>query len=190
MDGEIVLRKQILPAKAFKNLSVDSKIVNDFITMDIETIKMKIDSKKRSLVPYLICAYNGTDYITSYANESLNQKDLFTSFINQLLNFFKDSNILTVYAHNLSGFDGIFLMKHLLSYGKVTPLLFNGKLMSIKVKIGNKKSNYKTIIFKDSYLLLPLSLRKLCLAFNIETPKGYFPFLLTKVFYTGVIPKF
>jgi hypothetical protein len=38
-------------------------------------------------------------------------------------------------------------------------------------------------------LLLPLSLRKLCLAFNIAIPKGYFPFKLTDIFYTGVLPK-
>ena len=47
----------------------------------------------------------------------------------------------------------------------------------------------KTIVFKDSYLLLPQSLRKLCEAFNITKPKGYFPFLLTNVLYKGVLPK-
>jgi hypothetical protein len=92
-----------------------------------------------------------------------------------------------VYAHNLSGFDGIFLMKHLLGYGKVEPLLFKGKLISIKVRISSMN---KSILFKDSYLLLPLSLRRLCLAFNVPVPKGYFPFKLTNIFYTGVLPKF
>jgi hypothetical protein len=82
-------------------------------------------------------------------------------------------------------------MKHLLPYGKVTPLLFNGKLMSIKVKVvGNKKSQNKMIIFKDSYLLLPLSLRRLCIAFGISIGKGYFPFKLSNIFYTGILPKF
>ena len=61
--------------------------------------------------------------------------------------------------------------------------------MSIKVKIGYKKSR-KTIIFKDSYLFLPLSLRKLCTAFGVSIPKGYFPFLLQNIFYSGVLPKF
>jgi len=60
MDGEIVLRKQMLPAKPFKNLKVESHITNDFLTMDIETI-----TSNNKLIPYLICAYNGTDYITS-----------------------------------------------------------------------------------------------------------------------------
>jgi len=154
--------------------------------MDIETI-----TKQSKFIPYLICAYNGIDYITSYANESLNQKTLFNSFINQLLNFFnKDSKVIIVYAHNLSGFDGIFLLKHLLKYGKVKPLLFNGKLMSIKINLNIDGYKNKTIIFKDSYLLLPQSLRNLCVAFNINIGKGYFPFLLTNIFYKGILPNF
>jgi hypothetical protein len=58
--------------------------------------------------------------------------------------------------------------------------------MSIKVKL----IDGKTIIFKDSYLLLPLSLRSLCKAFQVETTKGYFPFKVRNIFYSGVIPKF
>jgi len=76
----------------------------------------------------------------------------------------------------------------------VEPLLFNGRLISVKLKLNNKLANGKyhgkTIIFKDSYLRLPLALRMLCKAFNIEIPKGYFPLLLNNIFYSGVIPKF
>jgi hypothetical protein len=122
MDGEIVLRKQILPAKPFKSLKVDSKQVNDFHTLDIETI-----NENGKLIPYLICAYDGSNYITSYGKD---QKALFTSFFEQLISNIK-AGTTYVYAHNLSGFDGIFLMKHLLEFGKVEPLLFNGKLISI-----------------------------------------------------------
>jgi hypothetical protein len=185
MDGERVLTKKQLNAKPFRKLCTDSKLNNKFVTMDIETIK--IDSK---LSPYLICAYNGIDYITSYANKSLDQKSLFNSFINQLLDFFKKDNVLVVYAHNLSGFYGIFLLKHLFDYGKVEPLLFNGKLMSIKVKLNIEGYNGKTIIFKDSYLLLPMSLRKLCSAFDVSVNKSFFPFILTDIFYKGLLPKF
>ena len=182
IDGEVILRKQVLPAKPFKNLKVDSNLVNNFYTMDIETIK-----NEGKINPYLICAFNGQDYITSFNKDP---KKLFTTFFDQLLSNIDKANTAIVYAHNLSGFDGIFMLRHLFTYGKVTPLLFNGKLISIKVKIGDKKSEIKTIIFKDSLLLLPLSLRKLCKAFKVDTPKGYFPFLLTNIFYTGVLPKF
>jgi len=183
VDGEIILRKQQLSAKPFTKLSVDRGLNNNFITMDIETIK--IDNK---ITPYLICAYNGKDYISSYGKD---QKDLFTSFIHSLLTFFRrKSNTLTVYAHNLSGFDGIFLMRRLLPFGQVEPLLFNGRLMSIRIKLNILGYQGKTIIFKDSYLLLPLSLRKLCVAFDVPSVKGYFPFLLTNIYYTGILPKF
>ena len=151
--------------------------------MDIETI-----NDNGNLIPYLICGYNGVKYITSYAHADpvLVQQELFSSFMDQLLSSsFSTSKLLIVYAHNLTGFDGIFLMKHLLSFGKVEPLLFNGKLKSIKLIIPGGR----TVIFKDSYLLLPLSLRKLCVAFNVTTSKGHFPFNLTNVFYTGVFPK-
>lgn len=154
--------------------------------MDIETIKL--DSK---ITPYLICAYNGTDYISTYTNESLNQKILVTSFIYDLFTFFtKDSKVLIVYAHNLSGFDGTFILKYLLDFGKVEPIIFNGRLMSIKVKLNVDSYKGKTIIFKDSMLLLPLSLRNLCEAFNVTIPKGNFPFNFSNIFYAGVLPAY
>lgn len=153
--------------------------------MDIETI-----NKDNKLVPYLISAYNGKKYINSYSTSNLDQKVLFSNFISQLLTFFDKSNKLLVYAHNLSGFDGIFLLKHLLQFGKVEPLLFHGRLISIKVKLNQVGYTDKTIIFQDSFLLLPLSLRALCKAFNIITNKGYFPFKLTDIFYNGFLPKF
>ena len=80
-----------------------------------------------------------------------------------------------IYAHNLSGFDGIFLLRHLLRHGKIKPLLHNGRLISIESHI-TIDDDSATILFKDSYLLLPQSLRNLCKAFSVETIKTYFPF--------------
>lgn len=160
--------------------------------MDIETISSK-EGGDFQFIPYLICAYNGSNHITSYGeivNGVINQKALFNSFITQLLTFFtKNSKTLIVYAHNLAEFDGVFLMKHLLPFGQVEPLLHNGKVMTIKLKLNLVGYSNKTIIFKDSYLLLPLSLRKLCEAFSVTMSKGYFPFCLSNIFYKGVLPK-
>jgi hypothetical protein len=181
MGGERILLKKVLSAKPYTPISVNSKLNDNFVTMDMETIKVN-----NLLTPYLICAFNGSDYITSYANKSL---DLFNSFINGLLTFFT-SKTLIVYAHNLSGFDGILLMKHLIPFGKVEPVLFNGKLMSITITLTINGFEGKKIKFKDSYLLLPQSLRKLCIAFDISIPKSNFPFNLLNIFYTGVIPAF
>jgi len=158
-----------------------------FVTLDIETIKSNVNK----LLPYLICAYNGTDFISSYGkmvNGIIDQKELFSSFMLQLVTFFGKSNNLMVYAHNLSTFDGVFLLKHLLPFGKVKPLIHNGKIISISLTLSIKGYKGKTIIFKDSYLLLPHSLRKLCKTFNISFSKGYFPFLLNDIFYKGTFP--
>jgi hypothetical protein len=130
VDGEPVLRKYLLPGKPFNKLSVDKTVISKFVTMDIETIN--VDNK---LTPYLICAYDGKDYISSFGKD---QNALFGSFFDQLLLTFNKT--LIVYAHNLSGFDGVFLLKHLIPYGKVTPLIHNGKLMSITLKTESGKS--------------------------------------------------
>jgi len=189
LNGERILTKKQLNAHPFKKVSVDTQLDSNFVTMDIETINLL-----GKITPYLICASNGAHSITSYAQQIkgvIDQKALFSSFINQLLTLFNGgSKQMVVYAHNFSKFDGVFLLKHLLGYGKVQPIIYNGKLMSVKVRLDIEGYRDKTIIFKDSYLLLPLALRKLCVAFSVETPKGYFPFLLTNIFYTGVIPKF
>jgi len=158
MGGEKVLSKKVLNAKPFTKVAVDSQLDSKFITMDIETIKLQ-----DKITPYLICAYNGSESIFSYADSSLvgeaQQKALFSSFINQLLTFFNnESKTMVVYAHNFSGFDGILLMKHLLNIGNIKPLIFHGKLMSIKIKLNIDGYKGKTIIFKDSFLLLPFKL--------------------------------
>lgn len=97
---------------------------------------------------------------------------------------------MIVYAHNLSSFDGLFLLRHLHYYGKVKPLYFKGKLMSIELRILGGEHNGKTIVFKDSYLLLPASLIKLCGAFKVEAYKTQFPFKLHNLNYNGVFPIF
>ena len=121
----------------------------------------------------------------------------------------EDKDVKYIYAHNFSGFDGIFLLRHLLNYdgGEIKPLIFNGKLMAINFKFtdpssvdntenntenkdNKNKTKARTLVFKDSFLLLPLSLRKLCKAFNVSTVKTHFPFLLTDINYSGKFPAF
>jgi len=189
MGGEKVLRKKLLNAKPFTKLATDKTLNKNFVTMDIETINLE-----NKITPYLICAYNGTDYLTSYGeliNGIVDQQALFTSFINQLLTFFnKGGNTLTVYAHNFAKFDGIFLFNQLLQFGIVIPKVRDGKIISLKLKLNISGYKNKTIIFNDSMLLLPQALRKLCESFGIESSKGYFPFKLSNIFYTGMLPKF
>lgn len=68
-------------------------------------------------------------------------------------------------------------------------LFLYGKIISINLKLNITGHKNKTIIFKDSYLILPQSLRALCSAFGVLTSKGYFPFNLSEIFYIGILPK-
>lgn len=161
-------------------------LLNTFATIDIETIKVNT-----KLIPYLICGYNGYKYINSYTNNNMDQVELFNNFMNKLFTFIPEhSHNLIVYAHNFSTFDGLFLLKHLLAFGKVEPLYFNGKLISVKLIINLDDYKDKTIIFKDSMLLLPNSLKELCNAFNILEPKGIFPVKLNNINYSSEFPSF
>ena len=76
MDGQVVLRKQILNAKPFKSLKLDTNRTGNYFTMDIETIK----NNNGKLSPYLICAYNGSDYITSSPPGVVVIKKLYSHF--------------------------------------------------------------------------------------------------------------
>jgi hypothetical protein len=183
LNGEIILRKKELPSKPFRKLHKDSKLINEFITMDIETITIN-----NKVTPYLINSFDGRHHLNSY-NE--NEELLFKLFMKKLISSLEKGTRAYIYAHNLSSFDGVLLLKHLFSLGKVEPILHNGKIISIKLIVkGETKEDNKILMFKDSYLTLPSSLRKLTSAFNIETSKGYFPFNLTDINYIGVFPKF
>lgn len=180
-DGAVEVKCKQLNAKPFRNISVDKELTNtkNFMCIDIESVN--IDGKH---FPYLICGYSENKYIYSYADDTSidSQKLMFYSFIDQLLEF---KHVKYVYAHNFSNYDGILLLKHLINYegAKVKPNLFNGKLISVIFKL-----NKRTIKFKDSNLLLPMSLRSLCKAFSVTTQKTFFPFNLIDINYVGEFP--
>ena len=184
-NGEVIARQKVLNSKPFSSVKSEKVMKTNFVTMDVETINQSGD-----LIPYLISAFNGSSYINSYAtvvDGVINQQELVGSFISQLYTqFSKKGKTLTVYAHNLSSFDGIFLVRNMLTLGRVQPLIYNGRLISIKLRL----SNGKTIVFKDSFLLLPNSLRKLCIAFNVVESKSIFPFLLSDILYKGLFPAY
>src|SRR5882757_1300306 len=77
-----------------------------------------------------------------------------------------------IYVHNLSFFDGIFLMKIFTSIENllVIPLIKDGKMFNIQLI-------YNDIIinFRDSLLLLPASLKSLAKSFTVED-KSIFPY--------------
>ena len=182
---------------------------------DIETMKVNLGYGRRpELVPYIICDYyvdsKGTEKNIESRLETPNKKSddyhkelISTSVDNMMMDFIKqlikcDKNIKYIYAHNLSGFDGVLLLKHLIKYpgAKVEPVLYNNKLILMAINftceelVDNKVINRK-FVFKDSYLLLPVSLRKLSLAFKTRNAKLYFPVTNAEILidYVGDFPE-
>ena len=93
-----------------------------------------------------------------------------------------------VYIHNLSRFDGIFLLKILANLGECNPIIHDDKIISISFK-------YKDydITFKDSQQMLNVSLRSLGKSFGVDVLKGYFPYDFVNkdnLDYIGIIPDF
>jgi hypothetical protein len=98
-----------------------------------------------------------------------------------------------VYIHNISHFDGIFLLRLLTKVGNLNPTFKDGNIINLNLswKNSNGKSVYD-INFRDSLLLLPNSLRKLAKAFNVEN-KAFFPYRFVNdpsisLQYEGLIP--
>jgi hypothetical protein len=84
-----------------------------------------------------------------------------------------------IYAHNLSAFDGIYLLGNLIRLSniihiKVIPLIRDNKIISIKVNYGYRKDTKKYryhLEFRDSYLILLHSLTKLSNSFLSDKPE-------------------
>ena len=227
-DKEIVVKTKQLKAKPFRGVKLDPEISSSdcFMTVDIETVPVVVPSAsggtEKRQIPYLICGYtvaaDGTKCsIHSFSDVNpggsasvnknldaikLKVEALFKDFITKLLTDQRFANVKYVYAHNLSGFDGILFLNHLISYENATtkPLIFNSKLMSITFShktveyytdVDGQQKDIKqtrTLIFKDSLLMLPLSLRKLAKDFDVETQKVYFPYGLSNTSYRGKLP--
>jgi hypothetical protein len=98
-----------------------------------------------------------------------------------------------VYLHNFSYFDSVFLINILSKLSdKIAPVIRDGKFINFKFYF--KKHYY--LVFRDSLLLLPLSLQKLQklgLAFG-DFMKGVFPYkfvdnIHVKLDYEGKFPR-
>ena len=100
------------------------------MAMDIEAIIHDNDFK-----PYLVCAGNAKNFISSSVTNPLDEADvrsMFKKFISELIGV---KDLKYVYAHNLSKFDGIWLIKYLMIHPakvSVEPLIQDGLIKCIK----------------------------------------------------------
>jgi hypothetical protein len=194
LNGEIILKRKINNLSKISKLQLEENFNIKFITMDIET--MKINGE---LIPYCVCLYYG-----NYNKENKSEK---TSFY---LTDYKDSEDMLrtsilflmkrkfdgfkVYFHNFSNFDGVFYLKLLAKLAdKIDPIIDNGDFINIQINFQKRLR----LSFRDSYLMLPASLKNLTKSFNVLN-KGMFPiyFLDDKfnlnidINYIGPIPQY
>ena len=158
---------------------------NKFITMDLETRTIK-----GVMTPYCVSIYDGTTPISFYLSDYLNSDEMLQESVSYLMK--RKYHQYKVYLHNFSHFDSIFLIRILSSLtDKIKPIIRDGRIIDLKFSFG---SNNYILYFRDSYLLLPSSLKKLANNFNVES-KGTFPYLFVnnpklKIDYIGKIPEF
>src|SRR5438270_7763316 len=149
--------------------------------MDIETY-----NKDGKLYPYLLCWYDGTISKSYWIADFNNYDSLLSAVIGDLA--IRKYRGYKIYLHNFSNFDGIFLLKGLSKLGKCSPIINDGKFISLTfIKNISKKTSY-TLHFRDSYLILPSSLKNLCKSFNSITSKDIFPVKFNDINHIGVVP--
>lgn len=175
--------------KYIKESSLDKNLSNHIIALDIETKLIN-----NIMTPYCICYFDGKNkysfYLTDYESPDIMIKECLKSILDHKY------NRRVVYVHNLSLFDGIFLLGPLSELNNpqfgMDILKRDNNIILIKFFLANHNQFY--IEFRDSLLLLPSSLKKLAKTFNNESEqKDIFPYSFVDdndLNYVGVIPEF
>jgi hypothetical protein len=101
----------------------------------------------------------------------------------------KKNHNLCIYVHNLSEFDGVYLFTLLSSIKDATikPIFKDGKFINIDFILGKIK-----IKFRDSLLMLPLSLKIIGESFGVNN-KDLFPLFFPNFVpleYSGKVPSY
>jgi hypothetical protein len=154
------------------------------ITIDIETIAVNSIIKGKIHKPFLFSMFDGRDKYTWFDNNANN-------LIKTLLK--RKYKNYSVYAHNLSKFDIIFLHRDIAKLNndyKIEILKREDKYISINISNLLRSKNNIKISIKDSFNLLPSSLKDLSRQFNIENPKTIEPIFqgdINSVYYQGDI---
>lgn len=188
INGNIVLKYHKKNVTFIEPTLKNKEIDNNIITMDIETRTIN-----NQMLPYCICTFDGVNKRSYYLTDFNNSDEMLTKAITDLLT--KDYNRHVVYIHNLSHFDGVFLVRILGILQKSDD--------NIKIKITKRDSsiinigiscNEMTLHIRDSLSMLPSSLRSLAKSFKVED-KSIFPynFVNNKAIsldYVGPVPRF
>jgi hypothetical protein len=183
-DEKLILKRKKILTPKIKTIRREGFKANKYLTMDIETRKIG-----NNLIPFAVCMWDGVKAYSFYLLDYKNSEDMLNDSVKNLMK--RKYKGYKVYFHNLSNFDGIYLVDLLSSINNnVKPKIKDNQIIELAFKFG---WNY-TIYFRDSLLLLPEKLKKLAVAFNV-IKKGIYPVLFvndpnTPLDYIGPIPAF
>jgi len=184
-DGEIQLLKVSKSTKFIKPTKKSRTFNEKFLTLDIETKVINNVHK-----PYLISFYDGHISESFFLSDYSSVDEMFNDAILSLCRAKYHRH--KVYIHNLSNFDGIFLLKYLSKIGKIKPLINNGRIIQFQLEYAQPNRDYSIILdFRDSYQILLASLNRLSNSFDTSTPKSVFPFKFANnhnLDYEGKVP--
>jgi hypothetical protein len=182
-NNELILSSRNIKSKFIKKINKDQKLINNFLTLDIETYKT-IDG---ILTPFCISFFDGKNVSNFWLTDYSSSEELVLSALSSLLK--RKYNNWNVYMHNMAKFDIIFLFKYLVEIAELYPVIHNNRIISIVANYGENKK-YK-INFRDSFLILLNSLSGLCKSFKVDSPKIQFPILFLNeenLNYEGLVP--
>jgi hypothetical protein len=133
-----------------------------------------VDLETRSISgirkPYCVSIFDGKEIISFYLSDYKDEDEMLTAAVKFLMRY--KYNGYKVYLHNFSNFDSIFLMRILSNLSnKMNPVIRKGRIINLRFEF----SKGYVLYFRDSYLLLPSSLRSLAENFQVES-KGIFPY--------------
>nr|YP_010991015.1 DNA polymerase [Pappia fissilis]WOX61288.1 DNA polymerase [Pappia fissilis] len=182
-NGELTLETITKKGKFIDKLKTSTTLNDKMITFDIET---KLVNNQH--IPYAVSIFINDNLKKSfYLADFINPQEMLkTALLSILIKKYKNYHI---YMHNFAKFDGVFLLNILAKLGNIKIIRHKGRLISISLKY----KNY-VIHFKDSYQILPSSLRKLAKSFGVEQ-KSIFPYSFVNqenisLNYIGNVPEF
>ena len=187
-NNNIIYIDSKINSKIVEELKIDVIRNTNYGSFDIETAF----DENNKFIPVSCGWKNKKKYKDYFIGNYESTDSMFKHCFDDMLNHDK----YTWYAHNLGGFDAIFMLGQLLKNYKTKIQFKNSRPISISVSrttLNDKtnKNETKKIVFKDSYKILPLNLRSLIKAFDIMTHKLFFPYkfmTIDNLNYEGKLP--
>ena len=138
----LVINKSTNNNNFIKKGSIYKEINKKFITLDIET--RTIDN---IIKPYCFSYFDGNKASSFYLTDFNNIDEMLLACINSLL--IRKYKGYKIYVHNLSNFDGIFLIRLLsnLSSINLQPIIKDGKIINLKLSWLSNKQFYNKVNF-------------------------------------------